>query len=58
MSGNPLELKVAVKTLSRIEDRDSVEHFLREGIQLALGNIVSILSKQFKISLLCRTYDE
>nr|CAB3263761.1 hepatocyte growth factor receptor [Phallusia mammillata] len=35
ISGNPIHVKVAVKTLSRIEDRDSVQHFLREGLMMS-----------------------
>ena len=29
--GNPIQKKVAIKTLSRIEDMDAIEGFLREG---------------------------
>jgi len=31
VTGNNVHMKVAVKTLSRIEDLQAVEHFLREG---------------------------
>ena len=43
---NPVYEKVAVKTLSRIEDLDSVEAFLREGKYCLFSNYIELKIQQ------------
>ncbi|XP_078495964.1 hepatocyte growth factor receptor [Ciona intestinalis] len=35
LNGNPIKRKVAIKTLSKIEDTESVEKFLKEGLMMS-----------------------
>ena len=44
--GNKVRQKVALKTLSRIEDMDAVEAFLREGDGFVVGRVKSSLNFQ------------